>query len=110
MGGEQPLAAASADGDQAGDDEADGHGDDGGTAPDAADRTPDVQAPEAHVDSRTGRPEPFEHAFGAGAHPAEPATSDPSHTATPSPSAGQGEPAAAAPEPAVTDRAATEEP
>ena len=36
------------------------------------------QAPTApEVDSRTARPEPFEHAFGAQAHPAEPAASDP---------------------------------
>ncbi len=37
---------------------------------------------EANTDSRTARPEPFEHTFGAQAHPAETATSDPTHTGT----------------------------
>ena len=38
-------------------------------------------------DSRVSRPEPFEHTFGAHAHPAEVTAKDPSHTAPAVPSA-----------------------
>ncbi|MGE3517919.1 MAG: hypothetical protein AB7J63_03115, partial [Vicinamibacterales bacterium] len=54
---------------------------------DAASGTEDREATEPHssvvatqsdaADSRTARPEPFEHTFGAQAHPAEPAAGDP---------------------------------
>jgi hypothetical protein len=35
------------------------------------------------TDNRIVRPEPFEHTFGAQAHPAETATGDPSHSSAP---------------------------
>ena len=88
MGGEQPPADASIDDHQAG-------GDD--------------EAPEARVDSRAARPEPFEHAFGAQTHPAEPATSDPAHSAAPASGASQGD-EPKAPEPPAADPSAIPEP
>jgi hypothetical protein len=54
-----------------------------------------AQTIEASPDSRTARPEPFEHTFGAQAHPAETATSDPVHStsaASTARAAGSGEP------------------
>jgi hypothetical protein len=54
---------------------------------------------ELNPDTRTVRPEPFEHTFGAQAHPAEPAASDPSHTSASAPARSQ-EPVSAA-EPAL---------
>ena len=82
MSGAQPGFEPSADED-AGSDEgssADGAGDGGAdTSPDVgADAGERVSAP----DSRTARPEPFEHTFGATAHPAETATGDPTHSAS----------------------------
>lgn len=47
-------------------------------------------------DSRSARPEPFEHTFGAQAHPAEQAASDPTHAhAAPASSAQTDAPASA---------------
>jgi len=46
--------------------------------------TPPERVLEVEADSRTARPEPFEHTFGAGAHPSERTMSDPGQvTATP---------------------------
>jgi hypothetical protein len=42
-------------------------------------------AVEESSDSRESRPEPFEHTFGAQAHPAEPAASDPGNVPSASP-------------------------
>lgn len=47
--------------------------------------------PREAPDSRTARPEPFEHTFGAQAHPAETQASDPTHSANP-PAAPRSEP------------------
>ncbi|HUR34753.1 MAG TPA: hypothetical protein VM032_13215 [Vicinamibacterales bacterium] len=47
-------------------------------ATDQAPPLPLAEAAPERADSRQARPEPFEHTFGAQAHPAEPATSDPS--------------------------------
>jgi hypothetical protein len=48
----------------------------------AADNATAVSDRASAPDSRTARPEPFEHTFGALAHPAETATSDPTHSAS----------------------------
>lgn len=42
-----------------------------------------ARAPQHETDVRQARPEPFEHAFGAQTHPAEPAASDPAHASAP---------------------------
>jgi len=48
---------------------------------------------EQSADSRQSRPEPFEHAFGAQAHPDEPATGDPANaSSSTSPVAPESEP------------------
>lgn len=77
---------------EGGDHEAGGH-EAGGHASDE----PPPSSPEAGTvrstptdlapDSRVSRPEPFEHTFGAHAHPAEVTAKDPSHTAPAVPSA-----------------------
>ncbi len=76
--GDQPVAEGS----DADDLSADAGADDDGAEPET--RGPSPTAP--HVgqevemrDSRSARPEPFEHTFGAQAHPAEQAASDPTH-------------------------------
>jgi hypothetical protein len=50
-------------------------------------------------DSRESRPELFEHAFGAQAHPAEPASSDPAHTPAAEPTSTSTEPESGSQEP-----------
>jgi hypothetical protein len=49
-----------------------------------AEQTGADDAIEQSADSRESRPEPFEHAFGAQAHPDEPATGDPANAPAPS--------------------------
>ena len=71
--GVQPGAESSQDEDSGADEEPGTN-----TGADAVERA-------AAPDSRTARPEPFEHTFGAQAHPAETATSDPTHSASTTP-------------------------
>ncbi len=85
MAGGQPADPA-ADGDNGADDE-------GGAEGETDESMPD-QAAEAGADAREARPELFEHAFGAQAHPAEAAVSEPSPQQAAAPAAleAQGEP------------------
>lgn len=106
MGAGQPGdAEAPLDGDQLSADEADFEGgtDRGGT--DQAGSNHDI---ERSADSRSARPEMFEHAFGAQAHPAEPAVKDPAPTPTVSPSGSQADQSPAN-EPTSSDPSATPE-
>jgi hypothetical protein len=65
--------------------------------------SPRREVPPHQADGRTARPEPFEHTFGAQAHPAEPTAADPTARGT------SGEDILRASEPtAVTPRATTE--
>jgi hypothetical protein len=63
---------------------------------------------EQSADSRSARPELFEHAFGAQAHPSEPAVKDPAPTPAASTGATQAEPAPTQ-EPTSADPSATPE-
>jgi hypothetical protein len=71
-------------GGDAGDGASDRGGDTGsGSGTDSADPVLSAQAVDSDSGggSRSARPETFEHAFGAGTHPAQPAASDPRHRA-----------------------------
>lgn len=85
MAGGQP-SDATADGEVGSDDE-------GGPEGETDESTPD-QVAEVAPDGRVARPEPFEHTFGAQAHPAETAASDPAAepAAPPAPVAAPSEP------------------
>ncbi len=115
MGGAQPGSEASVDEDGGSDEEssADGGADTGPDAgPDAgADAGTNASVHTSAPDSRTARPEPFEHTFGALAHPAETATGDPTHSAstTPGTPLGTTRTSAASAEPASADPSATPE-
>ena len=101
MAGGQP-SDATVDGDGGSDDE-------GGPEGETDESTPD-QVAEVAPDGRVARPEPFEHTFGAQAHPAETAASDPAAepAAPPAPAAAPSEPSE--PEQPQADPAATPEP
>ncbi len=104
-------AAAIMAGGQSADPASDGEGgpeDEGGPDAEMEESTPDLAA-ESDADGRTARPEPFEHAFGAQAHPAEEAASDPSarQAAPPAPVGPPSEPSE--PEQPQADPAATPE-
>ncbi|MEQ1908544.1 MAG: hypothetical protein ABMA15_06960 [Vicinamibacterales bacterium] len=111
MGGAQPETEASLDEDTGGDEEpgADSGADGGADA--TADAVAAVSIHASAPDSRTARPEPFEHTFGAQAHPAETATSDPTHSASTTPGAplGTTRTSAVSAEPASADPSATPE-
>ena len=102
MAGGEP-SDATVDGDGGSDDE-------GWAEGEMAESTPDRLADAASGDGRAARPEPFEHIFGAQAHPAEAAASDPAAepAAPPAPVAAPSEPSE--PEQPQADPAATPEP
>ena len=108
MGGAQPGSEASIDEDGGGDDEPSAdRGAEGGADTDADANAAASSEHTSAPDSRTARPEPFEHTFGAQAHPAETATSDPTHSASTTPSTPRT--SAASAEPASADPSATPE-
>ena len=74
----------------------------------SAGEDPAQRAESGVPDSRAARPEPFEHTFGAQAHPAEAAASDPGVSTTPAAGSTAGkEPSA--PEPSADTPTATPE-
>ena len=113
MGGDLAHADASADGGSETDRDSGSSEDDESSAADTTSATEATSAAHeraAAPDSRTARPEPFEHTFGALAHPAETTTSDPTHSASSSTgTARTSATSATSAEPAPADPSATPE-
>jgi hypothetical protein len=89
--GAVPESDAGGEGDADDDQVSEGEGDaaateSAATESSAGDSPAATHAADADSDRREARPEPFEHTFGAQAHPAEDAASDPAHTAAAPPS------------------------